>query len=136
MYYPISHHSLQLAKDKHSKRQKQPRAQLVWLIDGEASVRLGNNYYPLSRGSLLWLPADCLSSLRADSDCSMFISKLSLRVTGELPGQAGYFSSSPLLDALAITLQDYPREMSWEGEYGRMGRCILDQLRHQSFSKL
>jgi len=100
MSLPIEYARLNFSTAEKTKRQRQTKAQLLVVRNGEINIRLGKTLISLTPSQTLWLPHDCLYAIESTTDSQIDILSISARVTATLPTSVLQCNSSPLLPAL------------------------------------
>jgi len=106
MSLPIEHTRFNLQALEKTKRQRQYKAQLLVLRNGEINIRLGKTLITLNQSQSIWLPHDCLYSIESRTTSQVDVLSFSARITAGLPTRLYPCTTPPLLplliDELAI----------------------------------
>ncbi|GAA3701730.1 hypothetical protein GCM10022421_05350 [Oceanisphaera sediminis] len=129
-HYSIHHQLLDLPHLVPGKRQRHIKGVLLLMHQGAGLLQLGRHYYPLVEGEAAFLPADTLFAWHGFAHSRLSRVELSPRL--EQPTQAGRLTPSPLLNAIAGRLADWPGEQDWQGAHGRLCRILHDELQLQT----
>lgn len=86
-------------------RRKSHIAYMIVVHEGAALIRLGKEEFLVTRGQGFWLPFNCLHALTILPGTRYGTVSFSSRLTKPLCQEAGFFTVSPLIDALLVELQ-------------------------------
>jgi len=100
MSLPIEYTRLNFSTAEKTKRQRQCKAQLLVVRNGEINIRLGKTLISLTPSQILWLPHDCLYAIESTTGSQIDVLSFSARVTATLPTTLQQCTSSPLLPTL------------------------------------
>ncbi len=104
MSLPIEHSRFNLLASEKTKRQRQPKAQLLLIRNGEINIRLGKTLIKSNSALSIWLPHDCLYAIESITASQVDVLTFSARVTASLPTTLQQCPTSPLLPVLCDEL--------------------------------
>ncbi|WP_156684068.1 MULTISPECIES: cupin domain-containing protein [unclassified Vibrio] len=100
MHYAIQFKDQQFDYLSTTSRKPTLKHQLIYLVDGLVTVRLGKNEYALGKGDVFWVPANCLSALSYFPNTHCKVIEASQRLTQPFANKAGYVKVSSLMNIL------------------------------------
>jgi hypothetical protein len=99
------HYAIQF-EEKHSDylltttRKPTLKHQLIHVVEGLVSIRLGKQEYAVAKEDTFWVPANCLSSISYFPHTQCQVIEVSQRLTQPFTHQAGYIKPNTLMQAL------------------------------------
>ncbi|CAM4133425.1 MULTISPECIES: hypothetical protein [Vibrio] len=108
MHYAIQFEDKQFDYLSLTSRKPTLKHQLIYVVEGLVSVRLGKLEYAIDKGNFFWLPANCLSALSYFPNTRCKVVEASQRLTKPFPNKAGYVKASELVVALFDRLANVP----------------------------
>ena len=110
-------------------RRKSNNAYFIVITSGSILIRLGKHEHFVSKGHGFWVPFDCLHALTILPDTHFFKIDFSIRLRQPLCRDAGFFTITPLLDALLLELAKKTTvKQDWDGAEGRLLKVIADHV--------
>jgi len=100
MSLPIEYNRFSLLASEKTKRQRQHKAQLLLIRNGELNIRLGKTLLKLNQSQSIWLPHDCLYAIESITATQIDVLTFSARVTASLPTTLHQCPTSPLLPVI------------------------------------
>ncbi|PMG81788.1 hypothetical protein BCU83_08550 [Vibrio breoganii] len=106
MHYAIQFEDKQFEYLSLTSRKPTLKHQLIHVIEGLVSVRLGKIEYAIAAGDTFWLPANCLSALSYFPNSRCKVVEASQRLSKPFPHQAGYVKPNTLVLSLLEKLSE------------------------------
>ncbi|GHA34154.1 AraC family ligand binding domain-containing protein [Photobacterium aphoticum] len=112
-------------------RRKSPQAVMLIVSKGCALIRLGQQEFTVTAGQGFFIPFDCLHAMTVLPGTQYHTVAFSARLTSPVCREAGYFTVTPLIGAVANTLASAQKrgdELPMTGESGNLLRVLGDQV--------
>lgn len=134
MKYAIEYQNLLADTLIVGARKKQTYNTFIFVHHCTVLIRLGKNEIPVTSGQSFWLPIHCLNAMTVLQGAHVSVINFSVRTRSILPKNAGFIDVDPLIIGLIGAINSNAIDLNadsdsdWHGSYGRLLRCLRDQL--------